>query len=349
MSTHPLPGRGAASNPPNRFIPLNYEPWEEFDPNEDPAPTTQFFHDESRSLLAENDSPDLPFTYSFNPYRGCEHGCIYCYARPTHEYLSFSPGIDFETKIMVKRRAAELLRQTFLSKKWQPQGIAFGSVTDCYQPAERRFQITRRCLEVCVEFRNPVGVVTKSAMVSRDADLLADLARDQAAGVYLSITTLDAELARRMEPRAATPTARLRALRELTDAGVPVGVMFAPVIPGLNDHELNDVLTAAKQAGARAAYYTVVRLPFAIKDLFSEWLLLHYPERADKVLGRIRDVRGGKLNDPRFGVRMRGEGEWADVFSQHFRLARDRAGISCDMPPLSAAAFRRPGRQQALF
>jgi DNA repair photolyase len=349
MSKIPLSGRGAVSNPSNRFVPLNYEPWEDFDPSEDPAPRTQFFRDDSRTLLAENDSPDIPFTFSLNPYRGCEHGCIYCYARPTHEYLSFSPGLDFETKIMVKENAPALLRKTFLSKKWEPQSISLGSVTDGYQPAERRLLITRRCLEVCTEFRNPVGIVTKSALVARDADLLADLARDQAAAVFVSVTTLDPELARRMEPRAATPIARLRAVKELSDAGVPVGVMFAPVIPGLNDHELTDVLAAAAEAGARGAYFSVVRLPFAVKDMFAEWLEQHYPERKDKVLGRIRDIRSGKLNDSRFGVRFRGEGEWSDTFRQLFRVARERAGLAGGVPPLSAAAFRRPDQQQDLF
>jgi DNA repair photolyase len=345
----PLSLRGAAGNPANRFVPLNYEPWEDFDPSEDPAPRTQFFRDESRTLLAENDSPDLPFNFSLNPYRGCEHGCIYCYARPTHEYLSFSAGLDFETKIMVKENAPELLRKTFLSKKWEPQGISLSGVTDCYQPAERRLLITRHCLEVCSEFRNPVGIVTKSALVARDIDLLAELALHQAAGVFMSVTTLDHDLARRMEPRAATPTARLRAMRELADAGIPVGVMFAPVIPGLNDHELNDVLSAAKAASAKSAFYTIVRLPFAVKDLFADWLEQNYPERKDKVLGRIWDVHGGQFNDSRFGIRMRGEGEWADTFRQLFRLARERAGLAGSMPPLSAAAFRRPNQQQALF
>ncbi len=348
MSTIPLPLRGSPSNPANRFVPLNYERWEDFDPSEDPAPRTQFFRDDSRALLAENDSPDLPFRFSFNPYRGCEHGCIYCYARPTHEYLSFSPGLDFETKIMVKENAPALMRKTFLSKKWEPQPIAFGAVTDCYQPAERRLLITRRCLEVCAEFRNPVAIVTKSALIVRDVDLLADLARDQAAGVFVSITTLDPNLARRMEPRAATPEARLRVIRELNDAGVPAGVMFAPTIPGLNDHEMADVLEAAAAVGAKAAGYTVIRLPYAVKDMFSDWLGLHYPERKDKVLGRIRDMRGGKLNESRFKVRMRGEGEWADTFRQLFRLARKRAGYADRFEPLSAAAFRRPG-QPSLF
>lgn len=349
MSTNPLPARGASSNPANRFVPLNYEPWEDHDPSEDPSPRTQFFRDESRNVLATNDSPDICFDFSFNPYRGCEHGCIYCYARPTHEFLSFSPGLDFETKIMVKEDAAKLLRKTFSSKKWKPQSVAFGGVTDCYQPAERRFMITRQCLEVCVDFLNPMGVVTKSALVTRDIDLLSELARHQAAGVYISVTTLDPELARRMEPRAATPTARLRAVRELSEAGIPVGVMFSPVIPGLNDHELNDVMREAAAAGAKGCFYTVVRLPYAVKDLFEEWLVTHYPERKDKVLGRIRDTRSGKLNESEWGIRMRGQGPWADTFNKFFKLARERAGLAEGMPRLSAASFRRPGEQQALF
>jgi DNA repair photolyase len=348
MST-PLPGRGAASDPPNRFIPLNYEPSEDHDPALDPAPRTQFFLDTSRSALNANDSPDIPFTYSLNPYRGCEHGCVYCYARPTHEYLSFSCGLDFETRIMVKRELPALLRKSFLAKSWEPQPIAVGAVTDPYQPAERRFQITRRCLEVCVEFRNPVGIVTKNSMVVRDQDLLTDLHRDRAAAVFVSVTTLDADLARRLEPRASAPAARLRAIRDLADAGIPTGVMFAPVIPGLNDHEVADVLSAAREAGATAAGYTVVRLPFGVKALFEEWLETHFPERKDKVLGRIRETRGGALNDPRFGTRMTGEGPWADAFRGLFRVARTRQGFRERLPALNSAAFRRPGSQPTLF
>jgi DNA repair photolyase len=349
MFSSPTPGRGAAHNPPNRFIPLNYEPWPDYDASEDPAPRTQFFRDDSRSILASNDSPDIPFRFSLNPYRGCEHGCIYCYARPTHEYLSFSSGLDFETKIMVKEDAPQLLRQHFQSKKWEPQSVALGAVTDPYQPIERRIELTRRCLQVFAEFRNPVGIVTKNALVTRDIDILSELHRYQAAGVFLSVTTLDCELARTMEPRASTPAARLRAIRELADAGLRVGVMFAPVIPGLNDHEVHDVLQAAAAAGAQSAGYVVLRLPYEVAPLFSDWLERHYPDRKDKVLGRIKAMRGGQLNQSEFGTRMTGAGPWAETFRQLFQLSRTRVGLNQRLPSLSAAAFRRPGETQSLF
>lgn len=350
MSTTPARGRGAGENPANRFIPLHAEPWPDHDPSEDPSPTTQFFRDETRNIIATNDSPDIPFTYSLNPYRGCEHGCIYCYARPTHEYLSFSSGLDFETKIMVKEDAPELLRKHFLSPRWHPQSITISGVTDPYQPVERRLFLTRRCLEVFADFRNPVAMITKNALVTRDIDLLGDLARDRAAAVFVSITSLDEELTRRMEPRASAPAARLRAVEELSAAGVPVGVMFAPVIPGLNDHEAPAVLDAAAKAGALTAGYTVVRLPFAVKDLFISWLERHYPQRKEKVLGRIREARGGNLNQSRFGERMRAEGPWGDAFGRLFRLAKTKSRLDRGFPELSSTAFRRPGlQQQSLF
>jgi len=342
MSTIALTGRGSSGNPANRFIPLNYEPDPDCDPAERPAPQTRFFRDDSRTIFATNDSPDIPFDVSLNPYRGCEHGCSYCYARPTHEYLSWSAGLDFETRILIKEDAPALVRKQLDSPRWLPQTVSISGVTDAYQPIERSLRLTRRCVEVFAEFRNPIGVVTKNALVARDADLFADLARDNAAAVYLSITTLDAELSRQMEPRASAPTARLRALAELSAAGVPVGVMFAPVIPGLNDHEASGVLKAAANAGARTAAFVPLRLPFAVKELFTEWLDRHYPERKDKILGRIGDMRGGKLSEARFGRRMIGQGAWFAAFEQMFKLQCDRLGFG-RLPPLSAAAFRRPG------
>ena len=348
-------GRGAAENPPNRFETIRYEAnpddssppyrgWEEDDAT--PAPATQFLHDTSRSIIAYNDSPDVGFEASINPYRGCEHGCIYCYARPTHEYLGLSSGLDFETKILVKEDAPELLRRELASPRWQPQTIAISGVTDCYQPAERRFQLTRRCLQVLAEFRNPVGIVTKSHLVVRDIDLLTELARHDAAGVFLSLTTLDADLAGLMEPRATRPAGRLAAIEALNRAGVPVGIMIAPVIPGLNDHEIPAIVAAAVQAGARFAGFTMLRLPFAIKDLFESWLGRHFPEKRDKVLSRIRAVRGGSLNDPRFGSRMKGEGIFADTIADVFKLACRKSGIEGRSPQLSTASFRRPGGEQ---
>ncbi len=273
-----------------------------------------------------------------------------CFARPTHEYLSFSAGLDFETRIMVKEDAPRLLRKALASPKWEPQPVGVSGVTDAYQPIERRAGITRRCLEVFAEFRNPVAVVTKSALVARDRDVLAELAKHQAAAVFLSVTTLDAELARVMEPRAAAPHARLRAIRELTDAGVPCGVMFAPVVPGLNDHEAADVLAAAAGAGAVTAGFVFLRLPYGVKDVFGGWLDLYFPQLKAKVLGRIRELRGGRLNVSEFGKRMGGEGAWAEAFRGLFRAARRKAGMLDRLPPLSTAAFRRPGgTQHTLF
>jgi DNA repair photolyase len=342
-------GRGAAGNPSNRFEAISRIPLPEYDPTEDPAPHTQFFHDRTHAILSKNSSPDIPFTYGLNPYRGCEHGCVYCYARPTHEYLGFSAGLDFETKIMVKENAPDLLRKQFLAPKWTGEEVAIGTVTDAWQPVERRLKITRKCLEVFVEFRNPVGLVTKNALVVRDADLLGKLAKFNAANAFISVTSLDPELASILEPRASAPAARLRAIRDLTAAGVPVGVMIAPIIPGLNDHEAPAILQAVADAGARAAFYVVLRLPLGLKDLFQDWLMRHFPERVDKVLGRIRDTRGGELNDSRFGNRMRGEGLWADAFSKLFRVSRAKAGLADHLPPMSNAHFRKPGTQPTLF
>ncbi len=346
QSLHIIHGRGASSNPPNRFEQIDVEPdFDHLNPD-DPdaplsAPTTQFFKDTTRTILAHNDSPDVGFETSINPYRGCEHGCIYCYARPTHEYLSLSSGIDFESKIFVKLDAAELLRKELSAKKWKPQSISISGVTDCYQPAEKKFEITRQCLKVLHEFRNPCGIVTKSHLVTRDIDLLGAMARDNLAAVFVSITSLDPEISRKMEPRAPAPSRRLDALRELSAAGVPCGVMVAPIIPGLTDHEIAPILSAAAEAGARTCGYTLVRLPFAIKEMFEVWLGQHFPDRQNKVLNRIRDLRGGKLNDSNFTTRMRGEGAFADHFENFFKLAKRRAGLDKPFPKLSIDQFLR--------
>ena len=340
MSTYSaLHGRGSSDNPPNRFVPLYRERVDDWRDPDDPAPVTRFFRDESRSILATNDSPDIPFRFSLNPYRGCEHGCIYCYARPTHEWLSLSAGLDFETRIFVKEDAAELLREELSSKKWIPDHVSISGVTDGYQPVERRLELTRRCLQVFAEFKNPVSVITKSALVTRDIDILQELATVNAAMVFISVTTLDPDLARRMEPRASAPAARLRAIEELSAAGIPVGILNAPIIPGLNDHETPAILDAGARAGALTAGYVILRLPFAVKDLFTSWLEQHFPTRKEKVLGRLRGARDGKLNETRFGARMRGEGEWADVFRDMFRLHRKRCGMAERGPELSTAAF----------
>jgi DNA repair photolyase len=345
----PIHGRGAAHNPGNRFEHAAYVA-EPDDPGLDPtAPATQFFKDSSRSIIATNDSPDVGFDASINPYRGCEHGCVYCYARPTHEYLGLSAGLDFETKIFVKHDAPHLLRRELMSLRWQPRPLGVSGVTDAYQPVERRLQLTRRCLEVLVEFRNPVVVISKNHLVTRDLDLLSELARHDAAALFLSITSLDNDLARVLEPRASQPQGRLDAIAQAVQVGVPAGVLVAPVIPGLNDHEIPAILTASFAAGARFAGYVILRLPYAVAGLFEKWLVQHFPEKKDKVLGRVRDLRSGKLNDSRFGSRMRGEGILAQTISDFFKLARHKAGIRGRAPRLSTAAFQRPGETQPLL
>ena len=343
-------GRGAVSNPTNRFVSTSSERFEEYDPSEDPAPRTQFIPDASATVISYNDSPDIGFNASINVYRGCEHGCAYCYARPYHEYLGYSPGLEFESKIVVKFQAPELLRAELSSPKWRPQVIAMSGVTDCYQPAERKFQLTRRVLEVLAEFRNPVGIVTKNHLVTRDADLLAELAKYQAAMVFISLTTLDSTLTPKLEPRASLPQMRLAAICKLHDAGVPVGVLLAPMIPGLNDHEIPQLLAAAAEAGALSAGFVPLRLPLAVKDIFSDWLTRHFPDRKENVLNRIRSLRGGKLNDPNFNSRFTGEGIWAEQLEQMFRIAARKAGLNEHDHQLSTAHFRRPaGVQLSLF
>lgn len=349
LSTPPRPihGRGATENPPNLFEEIRYDRDADAQEPEDPAPTTRFFKDRSQTIISYNDSPDVGFSASVNPYRGCEHGCVYCYARPTHEYLGFSSGLDFESRILVKEDAPELLRAELLSPRWQPQVIAMSGVTDPYQPAERRFRLTRRCLEVLAAFRNPVAIISKNLLVRRDIDVLQELARDKTAAVLISVTTLRGDLQRTMEPRTADPAARLGTIEALAAAGIPVGVMVAPVIPGLTDREIPAILDAAAKAGARFAGCTPVRLPYAVKHLFEQWLEQHFPERKEKILNRIRAMRGGKLNDPNFGSRMRGEGTFAELIRDLFKKSCRKAGME-RIPHLSTAAFRRPGETQPL-
>lgn len=341
-----MKGRGAEENPKNRFERIAYEP----EPgHEGPGPRTEFYRDVSRSVISRNDSPDIGFETSLNPYRGCEHGCAYCYARPFHEFLGFSAGLDFESKILVKEDAPELLRKELSANSWKPQVLVLSGVTDPYQPIERRLGLTRRCLEVLAEFGNPVAVITKNHLVARDADLLGRLASSNAASVTLSITTLDADLARALEPRASTPALRLEAIRSLAEAGVQAGVNVAPVIPGLTEHETPAILEAAAKAGATHAGFTVLRLPGAVAELFESWLMRHVPGKREKILRRIRKIRGGALHDPRFHSRMRGEGIFAEQIRQLFELGRRRAGIPNETRELSAAAFRRPDAQLRLF
>ncbi len=341
-----IPGRGTAMNPTGRFekLALDLEGFED-EPGQ-AAPETRYLKDSSRSILSSNDSPDVGFRFSANPYRGCEHGCAYCYARPTHEYLGLSAGLDFESVIMVKTAAPALLRRELSRPGYRCEPILFSGVTDCYQRAERALKLTRGCLEVLLECRHPVGLITKSALVTRDLDLLSGLAALGCATVCLTVTTLDASLSALLEPRAAPPQARLSAIRTLARAGVPVGVNVAPVIPGLTDHEIPSILQAARDAGARGAGAVMLRLPYGVKDLFSDWLGQHFPDRKDKVLGLIRAVRDGALNEASFGSRMRGQGPYADQIWRLFEAARRKAGFPEGWPGLSTRHFRRPGGQQ---
>ena len=335
-------GRGAADNPPNRFDKIDFVLDESADPSENPAPRTVALRDASRTIIARNDSPDLGFGASVNPYRGCEHGCSYCYARPSHEYAGMSAGLDFETKILVKEDAPELLLKELSSKSWEPELIVMSGVTDPYQPLERHFRLTRRCLEVLLDARNPVALITKNALIARDSDILSELAKIDCAAATVSITTLDPELARLMEPRASSPRRRLQAVSELASAGVPVNVNVAPVIPGLNDHEIPAILKAAKESGASSAGYVFIRLPWGVKDIFESWLQRHFPDRKDKVLNQIRESRGGKLYDSTFGSRGRGDGPFAGNIGKLFDLSVRKHGLDGGKAELTTRHFRRP-------
>jgi DNA repair photolyase len=348
--SRPVRGRGSTGNPKNRFEPIELVPEPPGEDDEVSSPHTEFITDASRSIIAYNDSPDVGFDASINPYRGCEHGCVYCYARPTHEYLGFSSGLDFETKIMVKHDAPELLKKELSRRNWKPQVVAMSGVTDCYQPAEKKLQLTRRCLEVLRDFRNPVVIITKNYLVTRDIDIFQELARYQCIGVSVSLTTLDPHLSAVMEPRASRPARRLAAIQRLAEAGIPVGYLQAPMIPGLTDAEAPAIAEAAARAGAAFAGYVALRLPFAVKSLFEHWLGQHFPERKEKVLNRIRAMRGGKLNDPNFSSRMCGEGVFAQQMADLFQLACKKAGIDHRRPELTTQHFRRGhSRQLALF
>ena len=350
-------GRGAVSNIEGRFERRRIEPadygWAAGDEEDTPPrlPTT-VTPEKTRTILTRNDSPDISFDRSINPYKGCEHGCVYCFARPTHSYLGLSPGLDFETKIFSKPEAARLLREELRRPGYRCEVIALGANTDPYQPAERDLQITRGILDVLREHRHPVGIVTKASLVLRDLDLLTPMAEKGLATVMVSITTLDRGLARLMEPRAASPARRLATIRALTDAGVPAGVLSSPMIPGLNDSELERILAAAAQAGARSAGYVLLRLPHEVRQIFSEWLETHYPLRAAHVLGLVRETRGGKLYDSEFGERMKGTGPYAEILRRRFETACRRLGLSRTPAPLDTTQFRvppRPGDQPGLF
>src|SRR5215212_4362395 len=343
-----IKGRGAAIQPANPYLSVQLEAdlehvAEDRDYLEQLGrPPTEYFPDESQTIVAENDSPDVGFRYSINPYRGCSHGCSYCYARPGHEYLGLSAGLDFETKILVKFRAAELFRDFLAKPSWRPETIAFSGVTDCYQPAEQQFRITRACVEVAAECRQPIGIITKNVLVVRDLDLLTQLAEHNAVRVSLSITSLDPKLARVMEPRTSPPEARLRALRELTQAGIRTTVMVAPVIPGLTDSEMPAILAAARDAGAETAGYVMLKLATTVRPVFVDWLERSYPDQAERIKSLIRSVRGGKLNDANFGSRQVGIGNLAELIADTFRLWCTKLGYSDDHPPLNAEAFEPP-------
>ena len=341
MSNTPIHGRGATGNPAGRFEPRWFERDEDDGARE--APETQVFVDASRTVIARNDSPDISFTQSINPYRGCEHGCAYCFARPSHAYLSLSPGLDFETKIFAKPDAARLLLSELSRPGYACSPIALGTNTDPYQPVERRLRITRGILEVLAAHEHPFTIVTKAALVVRDLDLIGPAAGRGQAAVYLSVTTLDLALARSLEPRAAIPERRLDAIRALSAAGVPCGVLAAPMIPGLNDHELERILEAARDAGATTAGWVLVRLPHELKEIFESWLRANVPTHAEKVLARIRETRGGALYDPRFGARQRGEGPYAEMLARRFTVAARRLGLDRKHAPLDTGRFRKPG------
>lgn len=342
MMNIPIKGRGASDNPLNRFEKV----WLEYDPDEEtgekPAPKRELLRDHTSEIISTNSSPDIGFNKSLNPYRGCEHGCIYCYARPTHEYLGFSAGLDFESKIVVKHEAPRLLRQALARKSWKPEVLAMSGVTDPYQPVEKELEITRGCIRVLAEARNPVVIITKNHLVTRDIDLLSELAEVDAVRVVVSVTTLDRELARVMEPRTSTPERRLEAIRKLAGAGIPVQVNVAPVIPGLTDHESVAILEAAAEAGASGAGYTLLRLPWGVKELFCDWLEQHYPDRKGKILSRILDIREGRLNRSEFGERFRGTGHFAEQIRLLFGHHVKRLGLNRERRPLSTASFRRP-------
>ncbi len=341
-------GRGAQSNPPNRFEAIRIE-WEDTERDEDVGQprrvVTEYYVDQTQSIISENDSPDIPFRYSVNPYRGCAHGCAYCYARPTHEYFGLSAGLDFETKIFVKLRAPELLEARLSEPDWLGEPIIFCGVTDCYQPIERKLQLTRRCLEIAWKARQPVSIVTKNALVTRDIDLLAAMADEDLVHVALSITTLDQSLTRDLEPRTSSPAARLAAVEKLSAAKIPVSVMVSPVIPGLNDSEIPGILRESAAAGARSAGYVLLRLPLTVAPVFMDWLERFRPQLRERVENRIRQTHQGKLNCARFGARMRGSGPLAEQIQQVFSVFSHKYGLDKPMPKLDTTKFRPPVKQ----
>lgn len=344
-------GRATATNPPTRFDPVSIElDLDALEPGEARKSCTQFYEDTSKSILVSNESPDVGFNWGINPYRGCEHGCIYCYARPSHEYLGWSAGLDFEAKILIKRNAPELLSRALTKRSWKPAVISLSGNTDPYQPVERRLKLTRACLEILRDHRNPVGVITKNHLVTRDVDILAPMAKLGLVHVMISVTTLRNKIASSMEPRTSIPARRLDAIEVLSKAGIPTGVMVAPVVPGLTDEELPAIVQAAAERGAIRAGYILLRLPGPVAPLFEDWLDRIMPERKDRIINRIKEVRMGDLNDPRFGYRMRGEGVWAETLRNLFEISCRRHGLNQLRKPLRTDLFvRHPDNQPSLF
>lgn len=352
MANQKISGRSAGFNPGNRFLEFGLVPSDDdsrFFPDEDRTERkveTKFYVDTSRTALAKNDSPDVGFTYSINPYRGCEHGCIYCYARPSHEFLGFSSGLDFETKIIVKQDAPELLREAFMKKNWEPQVVAMSGNTDCYQPVERKLKLTRRCLEVFLEFRNPVGIVTKNFLITRDLDILIELAKLELVSVAISITSLSQGLTKKMEPRTSSPAKKLETIEILAKNSIPVGVLVAPVIPGLTDEEIPSILREVSLRGATFAGMQMLRLPYAVKDLFVDWIRREFPDRENRIIGRIKQVRSGKMNSSAFKERMRGTGETAKAIHQLFHASCKKYHLNEDERECSTDKFRRSADKQ---
>lgn len=347
-------GRGARSNTSSRYESrmraLFDDGWESL--AELPPLKTSVFEESPKSIISHNKSPDISFEQSINPYRGCEHGCIYCYARPTHAYMGLSPGLDFESKLFVKPNAAALLREELTAPNYVPKTIMLGANTDPYQPVERTYRLTRQVLEVLSEFNHPVGITTKSALVTRDVDILASMAERGLVKVAISVTTLDGKLARAMEPRASTPAKRLEALRVLVSAGVPVTTLIAPIVPAINDMEIEKILKAVSLCGVKEAGYIMMRLPLEVKELFKEWLETNFPDRAQKVMALVREVRGGRENDPEFGTRMTGTGVYAWTVGRRFQMTAERLGFNKARVKLRTDLFKRPpmpGDQLALF
>ncbi len=348
------PGRGSITNPANRYHSAHHQDIDDgWELDDEPAPAlkTTVTTDNSKTIINRVRSPDLPFDRTINPYRGCEHGCIYCYARPSHAYLDLSPGLDFESRLIAKPQAPALLRKELNKPRYQCQPIAIGTNTDPYQPIDKEWQITRQILEVLREYNHPVSIVTKASLIERDLDILTDMAKQNLVLVFLSISSLDRGLTRAMEPRAAAPQRRLKTIQTLTEAGIPVGVLVAPIIPFLNDAELETVLSSCQQAGAISADYVMLRLPLEVETLFQEWLQAHYPLKAKRILQRIRDLRSGKLNDSTFGQRMRGQGQYADLIAQRFGLTSKRLGLNKNRYQLDSSQFRPPNmpEQMELF